>query len=267
MARAIWSGAISFGLVNVPVKLYTAVQSRSVSFHQIARQDGARIRQKRVSSATGEEVPYEEIVKGYEIAPGRYVVIEPEELESLDPEASRTIDIQDFVDLHEIDPIHYDRPYYLGPSDQAAARPYRLLVEAMRETSKVGIATFVMRTKQYLAALRPKDGALLLSTMNYSDEIVPIGSVEGLPGEDLELRDRELQMAVQLVESLSTSFEPERYHDEYRERVVELIEKKAAGEAVVVQPTAEEPAKVVDLMSALEESLQAAKRRDQQQAI
>ncbi len=261
MARAIWSGAISFGLVNVPVKLHAAVRSNTLQFHQLTR-EGERVRQKRVAGASNQEVAWEEIVKGYELAPGQYVLIDPEELEALDPEASRTIDIEDFVDLADIDPMYYDRPYYLAPADAAAARPYRLLVEAMQQTSKVGIARFVMRTKQYLAALRARSGQLVLSTMNYADEIVPVSEIDGLPSADqVEIRDRELQMANQLIESLAAPFEPERYKDEHRLRVLELIERKAAGEAVVTEPTVEEPTRVVDLMSALEESLEAAQQR------
>ena len=263
MARAIWNGSISFGLVNVPVKLYSAVQgSAQVSFHQLHATDKSRIKQKRVCAKDGEEVPYEEIVKGYEIAPGQYVVIEPEELEALDPEASRTIDIEDFVDLDEIDPVYYDRPYYLGPYDKASAKAYRLLLDAMRETNKVAIARFVMRTKQYLAAIRPKDGVLVLSTMNYADEIAPSDEVEGSnETDDVDVKPRELEMAKQLIASLSDDFDPTKYEDEYRVRVIELIEKKAAGEEIVVEPTTEEPARVVDLMAALEESLNAAKQR------
>ncbi|MBW3576660.1 MAG: Ku protein [Actinobacteria bacterium] len=263
MARAIWSGSVSFGLVNVPVKLFSAVSSKAVSFHQLSRQDRARIRQKRVSSTTGDEVAYENIVKGYELAPGQYVVVTPEELEGLDPEASRTIDIEDFVDLDRIDPIYFDRPYYLAPSGQGAAKPYRLLVEAMGATNKVAIATFVMRTKQYLAALRAKDGVLLLSTMHYADEIVPVEQIDGVPATDVEVRERELAMATQLVESLSTVFDPDKYQDEYRMRVLELIERKAAGEDVVVPSAVAEPSQVVDLMSALEDSLEAARQRQQ----
>ncbi len=264
MPRAIWSGSISFGLVNVPVKLYSAVSSRSLGFHQLVEdEDGyARVRQKRVSGRTGEEVPYDEIKKGYELSPGQYVVIEPEELDALDPEASRTIDIEDFVDLDDIDPVFYDRPYYLGPANDAASKPYRLLVEAMKDTNKVAIARFVMRSKQYLAAIRAKDGALVLETMNYAAEIADADEVEGIPApEDVEIKDRELEMAKQLVESLSTGFEPEKYEDTYRARVLELIEKKAAGEEIAVEAEVEEAEKVVDLMAALEESIDAAQQR------
>ncbi|MDQ4131257.1 MAG: Ku protein [Actinomycetota bacterium] len=267
MARAIWSGAISFGLVNVPVKLYPAVRSNTLRFHQLTR-EGQRVRQKRVAGPSSEEVAWEDIVKGYELAPGQYVLVDPEELDALDPEASRTIDIEDFVELADIDPIYYDRPYFLAPADAAAARPYRLLVEAMQGTSKVAIARFVMRTKQYLAALRARDDVLVLSTMNYADEIVPLSEVDGLAAADqVEIRDRELQMARQLIESLTTPFEPGRYEDEYRLRVLELIERRAAGEVLVSEPTVEQAPRVVDLMSALEESLEAAKeRKDHQKA-
>jgi DNA end-binding protein Ku len=265
MARTVWTGSISFGLVNVPVRLYSAVRPKSVRFHQISAEDGARVRQKRVSEATGEEVAYEDIQKGYEISPGRYVVIEPEELEALDPEASRTIDIEDFVSLEEIDPVHYDRPYYLGPYDETAAKPYRLLVEAMAQAGRVAIGRFVMRTKQYLAAIRVVDGALVLSTMHYHDEVLPLEEVDGLDAvAEVELRDREVEMAGQLVDSLTTAFEPQRYRDEYRERVLDLIEAKAEGEEIVTPaPAEEESGEVVDLMAALEESLEAARQRQE----
>lgn len=266
MPRAIWSGSISFGLVNVPVKLFSAVSSRGLGFHQLVEDgDGfARVRQKRVSGRTGEEVPYDEIKKGYELSAGQYVVIEPDELDALDPEASRTIDIEDFVDLGEIDPMYYDRPYYLAPADPSTAKPYRLLVEAMKDTNKVAIARFVMRTKQYLAAIRAKDDVLVLETMNYADELVAADEIESVPDpDDIEIKDRELEMARQLVESLSTGFDPTRYEDTYRARVLELIERKAAGEDIAVAAEAEEPEKVVDLMAALEESIDAAEQRKQ----
>src|SRR5919112_3585040 len=176
MPRAIWNGSISFGLVNIPIKLYNAVSRKNVSFHQIDVESGARIKMQRVSSKTGEEVPYERIVKGYELAPERYVLVEPEELDALDPEATHTVDIEEFVDLADIDPVFYDSPYFVAPV-KAAEKPYALLVRAMEEQQKVAIARFVMRTKQYLAALRPKDGKLLISTMNYADEIIPADEI------------------------------------------------------------------------------------------
>ena len=256
MPRAIWSGAISFGLVNVPVKLFSAVSPKDVRFNQLEEGTGARIRQKRVSEKTGEEVPYEKIVKGVEVGAG-YVIISPEELEALDPKATRSIDIEDFVDLPQIDPVHYEKPYYLVP-DKGAAKPYALLLQAMKDSNKVAIARFVLRTKQYLAAIRPMGDVLCLETLLFSDEVIPAESLEGLPGPDNEVSERELKMAHQLIESLSTDFEPEKYHDEYRERVEALIRQKAEGQEIVAQPASPEPAQPVDLMAALEASLAAA---------
>ena len=258
MPRPVWSGAISFGLVNVPVKLMGAVSPKDVRFNQLEAGTGARIKQKRVSAETGEEVPFDQIVKGYEISPDNYVVIEPQELEALDPKATRSIEIEDFVDLDQIDPLYFERPYYLVP-DKGGAKAYALLLEAMKESKKVGIARLVLRTKQYLAAIRPLGDALVLETLLYPDEVTLPDEVEGLPRDDVEIQDRELKIARQLIESLSTEFEPENYRDEYRERVLELIEQKAEGKQIVTQPATEEPTKVVDLMAALEASLAQAK--------
>jgi DNA end-binding protein Ku len=259
MARAIWSGAISFGLVNVPVKLYSATSPKTVRFHQLSAKTGARIRQKRVDPSTDEEVPYEDIVKGYEITPDHYVLIAPEELEALDPKATKTIDVEDFVDLSEIDPIYYDHSYYLAPST-GGAKAYRLLLDAMRDTGKVGIGLVVLRSKQQLCALRPNGDVLTLSTMLFGDEVLAPDRLDELDTiGDAEASPRELKMAGQLIESLSTEFDPSKYHDEYRERVLELIEKKAAGEEIAVQPEAEEPEVAPDLMAALEASLAALK--------
>ena len=253
MPRPIWSGSISFGLVNVPVKLFTAVRKKNVRFHQLHASDGARIQQKRVCSADGEEVVYEDLVKGYELYPGQYVVIDPDELDALDPQATQTIDIEDFVDLAEIDPLFYDASYYLVP-DARGTKAYRLLLDAMRDTGRVGIARVVMRTKQYLCAVRPVGEALVLTTMNFADEVVTEDEMEGLPGEQ-EATDRELKMAGALIDSLTTGWEPERYKDTYRERVLELIEAKSEGQELVSQPSAGPSAPVVDLMAALEASL------------
>jgi DNA end-binding protein Ku len=263
MPRAIWSGAISFGLVNVPVKLYSATSPKTVRFHQIASKTGTRIRQQRVDPSTGEEVPYEEIVKGYEIGPDRYVLISSEELETLDPKATRTIDIEEFVDLDDIDPIYYDHSYYLAPA-AGGAKAYRLLLDAMREAGKVGIGRLVLRTKQQLCALRPGDEVLTLSTMLFGDEVVAPDRLDELDAvEEAEASDRELRMAEQLIESLSAEFEPSKFHDDYRERVIELIERKAAGEEIAVQPQVEEPAAAPDLMAALEASLAAVQGEDE----
>jgi DNA end-binding protein Ku len=265
MPRAIWSGSISFGLVNVPVKLYSAISPRDVRFNQLEEGTGARIRQKRVSAETGEEVPYERIVKGYEISPDRYVIITPEELDGLDPKATRAIDIEDFVELDQIDPVHYERPYYLVP-EKGAAKAYALLLQAMKESNKVAIARMVLRTKQYLAAIRPKGDILCLETMLFADEVVDQSELDGVPSDDMEVSERELKMARQLIESLSTDFEPDKYHDEYRERVLALIEAKAEGQEIVAQAASEEPAQVIDLMAALEASLAAARAAKEQEA-
>jgi DNA end-binding protein Ku len=258
MARAIWSGAISFGLVNIPVKLYSSVARKTVRFNQIDSESGQRIRQQRVN-AEGEEVAYDQIVKGYEIGPERYVTITPEELESVEPERTRTIDIEDFVDLEQIDPIFYDHPYYLAP-DKGAAKPYKLLLDAMEEADKVAIARVVIRSKQSLVAIRAKDDVLMMETMLFADEIVSTDSIEELASMDGDkTTKRELEMANQLIDSLSSEFEPEKYRDEYREQVLAMIEKKAAGETITIEEPSEEPQKVPDLMAALEASIAAAK--------
>jgi DNA end-binding protein Ku len=262
MPRAIWSGSISFGLVNIPVKLYSAVSRKTVHFNQLDARTNSRIKQKRVSADDGEEVPYDQIVKGYELAGGSYVVVTDDELAALDPVAVRTIDIDEFVDLVDIDPVFYDSAYYLAPDK--AAKPYALLARAMEDTGKVGVAHFVMRTKQYLAAVRPKDGLLMLSTMVYADEVndpLEIGELADVTG--VELPEKELAMAHQLIESLAADFEPEKFQDSYRLSVLDLIDKKAAGETIVAPAAAAEPDKVVDLMAALEASVAAAKEARQ----
>jgi len=255
MPRAIWSGAISFGLVNIPVKLYSAVSRQTVRFHQLDGEDNQRIQQKRVNPRTGEEVPYENLVKGYEIGPERYVVITPEELDGLAPEKTRTIDIEDFVDLDEIDPIFYDHPYYLAP-DTGAGKAYRLLLDAMKESNKVAIARVVIRSKENLVAIRPRDDVLTMETLLFSDEVIDPDKLDEIPERtDGKTSKRELQMAQQLIDSLTAEFEPDKYRDEYRDRVLDMIERKAQGEEVVVEAPAEQPKKVPDLMAALEASI------------
>jgi DNA end-binding protein Ku len=254
-----WSGAISFGLVNVPVKLYSAVSRKTVRFNQLNAETGNRIAQKRVDPETGEEVSYDQIVKGYELTKDRYVVITPDELDSLDPEKTRTVDIEDFVDLDEIDPVYYDHPYYLVP-DKGATKAYGLLLGAMKQANKVAIARVVLRSKEQLVAIRPSGDVLMMETMLFHDEVVPAHDIEDLPeGKELKATDRELKMAQQLIDSLSSEFDPTSYRDEYREKVLELIEMKASGQEIAVQPDAPEPAKVPDLMAALEASLAAVK--------
>ena len=255
MARAIWSGAISFGLVNVPVKLYSATSPKTVRFHQISSKTGARIRQKRVDPSTDEEVQFEDIVKGYELSPDRYVLIEPEELDALDPKATKTIDIEEFVDLSEIDPIYYDHSYYLAPTT-GGAKAYRLLLDAMREANKVAIGRIVIRSKQQLCALRPTGDVMTLATMLFGDEVLAPDRLDELDAlGEAEASKRELAMAQQLIDSLSGEFDPSKFRDDYRDRVLDLIERKAAGEEIAVQPEAEDTAPAPDLMAALEASL------------
>src|SRR5690242_8319763 len=225
MPRAMWTGAISFGLVTVPVKLYSALDRKNVRFHQLSGKTGSRIQQKRVDPNTGEEVPYEDIVKGYEIAKDRYVVVEPGELEALEPVKTRTIEIEDFVELDQIDPVFYDHPYYLAPG-AGGAKPYKLLLEAMRETGKVAIARVVIRSKEQLVAIRPMGDALGMATMLFADEILPADRMEELREvEHVKTNKRELEIAEQLVGSLAGEFHPEKYKDTYREQVLELIER------------------------------------------
>src|SRR5262245_7779064 len=260
MARAIWSGAISFGLVNIPVKLYSAVSRKTVRFHQLDSEGHQRIQQKRVNPRTGEEVAYEKLVKGYEIGPDRYVVITPEELDSLEPEKSRSIDIGDFVQLEEIDPIFYDHPYYLVPGT-GASKAYQLLLDAMQEAGKVAIARVVLRSKEHLVAIRPRDDVLTMETMLFADEVVSPDDLDDMPedGKAGKTTKRELDMAKQLIDSLSGEFEPGKYRDEYRDRVLDLIERKAQGEEIVIEAPPEEPKEVPDLMAALEASIASAK--------
>jgi DNA end-binding protein Ku len=264
MPRAIWSGAISFGLVNIPVKLFSAVSRKTVRFHQLDGEDNQRIQQKRVNPRTGEEVPYENLVKGYEIGPERYVVITPEELDGLSPEKTRTIDIEDFVDLDEIDPIFYDHPYYLVP-DKGAEKAYRLLLDAMDAANKVAVARVVIRSKENLVAIRPRGDVLTMETLLFGDEVIEPDQLDGVPeaADQKKTSKRELDMAQQLIDSLSSEFDPDKYRDEYRDRVLDMIERKSQGEDVVVETPAEEPKKVPDLMAALEASIAQSKPKSE----
>jgi len=256
MPSAIWTGSISFGLVQVPVRLVGATKNKDVSFNQLEEGTGARIRYKKVSDQTGEEVPADRIKRGYEISKGRYVTIEPDELEALRPKGSHAIEIEEFADLDEIDPLYFEQPYYLVP-DARGVKPYKLLVDAMTEMNKVALGRIVVRSKERLVAIRPLDGMLCIETMRYADEVLPHDEL--LPEEDVDLTDRERAMARQLVESLAVDhFDPEKFHDQYREQVLDLIERKAAGEEIVAEPVVEAPAKVLDLVAALEASLEKA---------
>jgi len=257
MPRAIWSGSLGFGLVNVPVKLFSAVEEKGIHFHQFKEGTSHRIRNKRVDEETGKEVDFDDIVKGYETSSGKYVMLTPEELESVEPGRTRSIDIEDFVDLDDVDPIYFDRTYYLAPDGDAAKRSYALLLDAMAKTGKVAIARFVMRTKQYLAAVRPGDGVLLLETMHFHDEIRDTGDLE-VPG-SVKVADKERKIAEQLIRSMATDFEPARYEDTYREAVLDLIKRKGKGEELSVERPAADDTKVVDLMAALEASVKASR--------
>ena len=262
MPRAIWSGAISFGLVNIPVRLVTAVDRKNVRFRELRRGDASRIRYRKTAASDGEEVGNDEIVKGFEIAPDRYVVLEPDELKALAPESSRTIEIEDFVQLSDIEPINFDSSYYLVPAS-TAEKPYALLHTAMQESGRAAVARFVMRTKEHLAVIRPIGDALAVTTLVYHDEVVPTEQLDGLPGEDVTPTDRELAMAASLIDSMTVDWEPERYEDSHREQVLELIERKAAGEDITSVPEQErEAGDVVDLVAALEASLAAATRSE-----
>jgi DNA end-binding protein Ku len=260
MARAIWSGSISFGLLNVPVKLYSAVARRNIALREIRDSDSARIKHRRVAEGTDEEVPYENIVKAYEITPGQYVPLSKDEMKALAPEKTRAIEVKDFVDLEQIDPIYFDSPYYLGPAD-GAEKAYLLLAKAMEASGKVAVARFVLRNKENLAAIRAGDGVLTLTTMRFADEVVPVGEMDDLvPDKAPKVEKREQQMAEQLIESLSTEFDPTAYRDEYREQLMSLIERKAEGKEIVAsEAEAPKATKAPDLMAALEESIAAVK--------
>jgi len=258
MARPVWSGTISFGLVAIPVKLFHAVRRQSVSFNQLDERNMARIRYRKVNAETGEEVGDEHIVKGYEVSKGRYVLVDPEELEAFMPAATKSVDLEEFVDLADIDPVYFDTAYHLAPD--GPPKPYVLLARAMQESGKVAIGRFVMRNKQYTAAIRAEDGRLVMSTLAYADEVVDPADIEELQGLDaVDVSDKEVAMAESLVDSLASDFEPEKYHDQYREEVMELIHAKAEGEEFEMPEVAAEQPKVVDIMAALEASVAAAK--------
>ena len=258
MPRPVWTGTISFGLVAIPVKLYHAVRKKSVSFNQLDDRTLARIRYQKVSAADGEVVPDEHIVKGYEVAKDRYVVVDPDELEPFVPVATKTVDLDEFVDLDEIDPVFFDSAYYVAPGTNP--KPYVLLAQAMEASNKVAIGRFVMRNKQYVAAIRAEEGRLIMSTLAYADEVIDPAAIDELQDLDqVEVSDKEVAMAESLVASLTAAFQPERYRDEYREQVEALIQMKASGQELQVAEAAPEAPKVVDLMAALEASVEAAR--------
>jgi DNA end-binding protein Ku len=258
MPRPVWTGTISFGLVAIPVKLFHAVRKQNVSFNQLDERDRQRIRYRKVNASTGESVPDEHIVKGYEVSKDQYVLVDPDELEPFLPAATKSIDLEEFVDLDEIDPVYFDTAYHVAPDTNP--KPYVLLARAMEASGKVAIGRFVLRNRQYTAAIRAEDGRLVMSSLAYADEVVDPASIDELEGlDEVEVNDKEVAMAESLVESLSAPFEPDKYHDEYREQVLDLIEMKRAGQEFTVPDVEAEKPKVVDIMAALEASVAAAK--------
>ena len=264
MPRSFWSGSINFGLVHIPVKLYTATRQKDVRFRELHDKDAAPLRQKRICSADGEEVAYEHVVKGFEISKDHFVVIKPEELEALekiDKKAPHAIDIEAFVDLNEIEPIYYEKTYYVMP-DKNAAKPYALLVQAMREANMAAIARIRIRTKESVAALRVINNAVCLSTLFYADEVVGLDEFDDVLPDASRADKREIQLATQIISSMSREFDPSEYKDDFRERVLEMIERKADGETIQAPSGEKQPAaKVVDLMAALQASLAVAEQK------
>ncbi|MFF7459141.1 Ku protein [Kitasatospora sp. NPDC008115] len=261
MARPVWTGVLTFGLVTVPVALYTATSSHDVRFHQLQRGTSDRVRTKRVNERTNEEVEFSEIVKGYEVAEGEYVIVEPEELEQISPGRSRTIDIAGFVDLADVDPIFFDKTYYLGPRGTEYQKVYALLVEALDHAGKAGLAMFAMRGKEYLTAVRSEQGMLELHTMHFADEVRDARTEVGDLPEKVKLSAQELKTAEQLIGMLAIDWKPEDWHDTYEEQVKKLVEDKLAGREIAVSTgPAPEATNVIDLMDALRRSLEGARK-------
>jgi DNA end-binding protein Ku len=256
MARTIWKGSLSFGLVNVPVGVYPATQDKSIHFNQFEKGTSDRIRYKKVNERTGEEVASGDIVKGFDLGGGEYVMLSEDELAAAEPERSRQIEITDFVDLDDIDPVFYRTTYYLAPEGNGSDRPYALLRKAMKESRKVGIATMVMRNKEYLVAIRPEGDVLALETMFFADEVrSPQQELPRIP-DDGDLTEREVSMAHVLIGSMESEWDPDRFHDTHREKVESLIEEKSQGKVITAAKSAPVP-KIVDLMEALQASISA----------
>jgi DNA end-binding protein Ku len=256
--RPIWSGTISFGLVSVPVRMFPATESKELRFHFLDKKDLTPIAYEKVRRDDRERIDADDIVRGFEIEKGRYAPLDDEDLDRLDIELTHSIDIMDFVDLDEIDPVYFRKAYYLLPAE-GAEKPYRLLVQALEETGKVGIAKVVIRNKQHLAALRPYEGQLLLETMYYADEVRSPQALDGDLG-TARLQNAEVEMAKSLVENLSEPFRPEKYDDTYRKELLDLIQAKAEGQPLP-EPTKEQDGEVVDLMAALRESVERTKKQ------
>lgn len=258
--RSIWRGAISFGLVTVPVELYSATEDHTVHFRQFERGTSDRIRYKRVNERTGKEVDYADIVKGYDLGDGEYVLVEQDELDEIAPGRSRSIDIEAFVDLDDIDPMFFERSYWLTPEKEEFGQAYGLLTQALERTNKAGIARFVMRGKEHIAAVRAAEGVLVLDTLLFAEDLRdPARELQKLP-ERTKSRGKELDMAVSLIDSMSEDWHPDEFHDTYTERVHKLIDDKKAGRKVTVETEPAEPTKVVDLFDALARSVESSKK-------
>jgi len=256
MARAIWKGSISFGLVNIPIALYPATRREELKFRLLRKSDLSPVNYKRVAEKDGKEVPWDQIVKGYEYEKGKYVVLKDEDFERVDLEATQTVDIQDFVDVDEIDPIFFYKPYYLEPQ-KGGDKAYALLRDALKDSNRVGIAKVVIKTRQYLAGVKPEDGALVLELMHFADELADTEKLH-VP-KKVEVGKREMNMAKSLIDSMSSKWEPEKYRDDYREALMEVIEEKveAGGKEIEEKPRkAPKPTKVIDLVSVLQKSLE-----------
>jgi DNA end-binding protein Ku len=261
VARAIWTGSITFGLVSIPVGVYTATEDHTVHFHQFERGTSDRVRNQRVNERTGKEVDYADIVKGADVGDGEHVIVEPEELEAVAPGRSRSLEISGFVDLAEIDPIYFQRTYWLAPTEEQYGRPYALLRQAMADTGRAAVGTFVMRGKEYLAAIRADRDVLALETLHFADEVRDPGELDNVPARRRrrDKADRELDMATGLIESMSVPWRPHDYRDSYQERVQKLIEDKRAGRDVVTEPEPSEPTGMSDLLDALQRSVEQAR--------
>src|SRR5881296_1233746 len=275
MARAIWKGSISFGLVNIPIALYPATRREELKFRLLRKSDLSPVNYRRVAEKDGKEVPWDEIVKGYEYEKGKYVVLKDEDFQRVDLEATQTVDIQDFVELDEIDPIFFYKPYYLEPQ-KGGDKAYALLRDALKDSKKVGVAKVVIKTREYLAGVKPEDGALVLELMHFADELADTSKLH-IP-KKVEVGKREMKMAKSLIDSMSSKWNPEKYKDDYREALMEVIEEKveAGGKEIDEKPKkAPKPTKVINLVSVLQKSLEengakknttAKSRRKQKQA-
>jgi DNA end-binding protein Ku len=256
MPRAIWKGSISFGLVNIPIALYPATRREELKFRLLRKSDLSPVNYKRVAEKDGKEVSWDQIVKGYEYEKGKYIVLKDEDFQRVDLEATQTVDIQDFVDLDDIDPMYFYKPYYLEPQ-KGGDKAYALLRDSLKESNKVGIAKVVIKTRQYLAGVKPEDGALVLELMHFADELADTSKLR-VP-KKVEVAKKEMNMAKSLIDSMSAKWDPEKYHDEYREALIEVIEKKveAGGKEIEEKPRkAPKPTKVIDLVSVLQKSLE-----------